>query len=151
MLRFGIRSFARKSKAPRARSGYILFGIDHRAGIVAANPNARASEIMSLIGSEWKSASPSVVAKYNAMSQAEKDTIDAAKPNVVKKPKSAYIYFTIQNRPYVLSEYPGISAIETMKKMGELWRATDQNTKEYYQDMANEDKLRYAAEVAQME
>ena len=58
--------------APKnARSAYILFGLENRAAIKEANPQAGPKEMLSLIGSAWANADEETKALYTQ--QAEED------------------------------------------------------------------------------
>ncbi|KAK9722509.1 Non-histone chromosomal protein 6 [Basidiobolus ranarum] len=63
-----------------------------------------------------------------------------------KKPRSAYIMFTINERPRLSVEYPKASATRLLKLLGAKWKTLSDIEKKPYDDMAQRDKLRYEAE-----
>ena len=67
--------------------------------------------------------------------------------NAPKNPKSAYIFYCQDERPNVKSEMPDLIAKEVLKELGGRWKGTDDDTKEKYKKMAEEDKVRYAEEM----
>lgn len=66
----------------------------------------------------------------------------------VKGARSSYIFFTHEMRPKMVNEFPGMKFTEQGIIMGERWRALTPEQKKPYEDMANEDKKRYATEWA---
>mmetsp|Transcript_22411 Transcript_22411/g.39404 ORF Transcript_22411/g.39404 Transcript_22411/m.39404 type:complete len:405 (+) Transcript_22411:133-1347(+) len=70
-------------------------------------------------------------------------------PSAPKRASGAYVFFTNEMRPKVLSEYPGIKFVELGKVLGERWRALTPEQKKRYEDMANVDKLRFQNEMQQ--
>jgi hypothetical protein len=74
-------------------------------------------------------------------------------PNKPKNPRSAYIFFCSEKREQVKNENPDLKATDVTSKLGELWRElkddkdrSDELAK--YNDMAEEDKIRYEREVS---
>jgi hypothetical protein len=66
----------------------------------------------------------------------------------VKGARSSYIFFTHEMRPKMIAEFPGMRFTEQGIIMGERWRALTPEQKKPYEDLANEDKKRYAIEWA---
>jgi hypothetical protein len=66
----------------------------------------------------------------------------------VKGARSSYIFFTHEMRPKMMKEFPGMKFTEQGIIMGERWRALTPDQKKPYEDLANEDKKRYATEWA---
>jgi hypothetical protein len=66
----------------------------------------------------------------------------------VKGARSSYIFFTHEMRSKMVNEFPGMKFTEQGIIMGERWRALTPEQKKPYEDMANEDKKRYATEWA---
>ena len=69
-------------------------------------------------------------------------------PTGVKGARSSYIFFTHEMRPKMMKEFPGMKFTEQGVIMGERWRALTPEQKKPYEDLANEDKKRYAKEWA---
>jgi len=70
------------------------------------------------------------------------------KPTGPKRAKSAFIYFTNENRDDVKRNNPGLSFGEVAKTLGKMWKALPQGQKKKYEDMAAKDKKRYEKEKA---
>ena len=70
-------------------------------------------------------------------------------PAAPKRASGAYVFFTNEMRPKVLTEYPGIKFVELGKVMGERWRALTPEAKKKYEEMAAQDKLRFQMEMSQ--
>lgn len=70
-------------------------------------------------------------------------------PGQPKRASGAYVFFTNDMRPRVLSEYPGIKFIELGRVLGERWRALTPHQKKRYEEIANQDKARFQIEMAQ--
>jgi high mobility group protein B2 len=70
-------------------------------------------------------------------------------PGAPKRASGAYVFFTNDMRPRVLSEYPGIKFIELGRVLGERWRALTPHQKKRYEDIANQDKARFQMEMQQ--
>jgi high mobility group protein B2 len=70
-------------------------------------------------------------------------------PSAPKRASGAYVFFTNEMRPKVLTEYPGIKFVELGKVLGERWRALTPEEKKRYEDMASDDKVRFQMEMQQ--
>ena len=90
-----------------------------------------------------KAAKPSKPAKPAA--KAKKD------PNAPKRPLSAFMFFSNDNRDKVKQENEGCSFGEVGKYLGEAWAKASAADKKKYQDMADKDKARYEKEKAAYE
>lgn len=64
-----------------------------------------------------------------------------------KRASGAYVFFTNDMRPKVLSEFPGIKFVELGKVLGERWRALTPEEKKHYEEMATDDKVRFQTEM----
>merc|ERR1712032_1566527 len=70
-------------------------------------------------------------------------------PNAPKRACGAYVFFTNEMRPIVMREIPGIKFIEMGRILGERWRNLSAEDKKKFEDMANEDKVRFQMEMQQ--
>ncbi len=64
-------------------------------------------------------------------------------PNHPKRPKTAFMFFSIATRPVVLSEMPGISFTDIGSEIGRRWGELDENEKVEYMQQAEADAARY--------
>lgn len=65
-----------------------------------------------------------------------------------KRGKSAYIFFSQEERLKVMKEQPSLSITEASKVIGARWKELTDADKQPYQEMAAKDKARYEAEKA---
>ncbi|XP_068246683.1 PMS1 protein homolog 1-like [Palaemon carinicauda] len=65
----------------------------------------------------------------------------------VKRPSSAFIFFSRDIRPHVLADNPGKDFAYVAKEMANRWKELSSETKKYYEDMAKEDSERYQKEI----
>ena len=70
-------------------------------------------------------------------------------PNAIKRPKSAYMYFSQEKRAQVKEENPDIKFTEVAKKLSELWKETEDKSE--WEKQATEDKERYTKEKLERE
>jgi len=76
----------------------------------------------------------------------KKGSNKAKKADGPKRPASAYLLFCKAKRAEVLASNKGISNTETIKKLGEMWKAADAATKKPFETAAAADKKRYESE-----
>jgi high mobility group protein B2 len=70
-------------------------------------------------------------------------------PAAPKRASGAYVFFTNEMRPKVLSEYPGIKFVELGRVLGQRWRALTPEEKKKFEEMAADDKIRFQLEMQQ--
>ena len=63
--------------------------------------------------------------------------------NHPKRPKTAFMFFSIAARPQVLEDIPGISFTEIGSEIGRRWGELDENEKVQYVQAAEQDAARY--------
>jgi hypothetical protein len=68
-------------------------------------------------------------------------------PNAPKRAKTAYVLFTIEYRPKIMEEHPGIKFINLGMILGEKWRGLSQEERRRFEGLAQEDKVRHAKEM----
>ena len=71
---------------------------------------------------------------------------DLDEPEPPKRARSAYLLFTLDRRPHIVAENPGMKGPKIMKQMGAEWRELDKDEKVKYENSAKKDKERYEAE-----
>ena len=71
-----------------------------------------------------------------------------AKADKPKRGKSAFMFYSIENRPRVLKTNPGIAFGEVGKVLGAEWNALDAKKKEKYNKLSDADKTKAAKENA---
>ena len=58
-------------------------------------------------------------------------------------PRSAFFWFSCDERPKVRKSNPDYGAAETAKELGHRWSKVEKETKEKYEQMALKDRARY--------
>jgi len=65
--------------------------------------------------------------------------------NGVKRPTSAYIYFSNAKREEVKAANPDMAPKDIMRELGAMWKALNDKAKKPFLDMAAKDKQRYVS------
>ncbi len=68
-------------------------------------------------------------------------------PEKPKKSKTSYMYFCQDQREDLLKENPNILLGDQSKKLGAMWKTLDNEDKQKYIKMAEDDKNRYDQEL----
>jgi Bromodomain/HMG (high mobility group) box len=68
-----------------------------------------------------------------------------------KKPRASYLFFQCTVRSFFVKKKPNAPQSELMALLGEAWRAMDDNDKEPYQILANEEAKQYVKEKILLE
>lgn len=63
--------------------------------------------------------------------------------NKIKRPKSAWIYYTMENRKKLQEENPDKKMTEITIMLSKLWKELPKDDKYIYEKKANNDKIRY--------
>ncbi|ESO10511.1 hypothetical protein HELRODRAFT_91744 [Helobdella robusta] len=66
--------------------------------------------------------------------------------NAPKAAVSAYAYFSLEQRPKIIAEFPAMPVKQVTKELGKRWKLCKKKTR--YQTMATKDKERYESEKA---
>ncbi|EGF79601.1 hypothetical protein BATDEDRAFT_89692 [Batrachochytrium dendrobatidis JAM81] len=69
-------------------------------------------------------------------------------PDAPKRPLSAFMIFSKENRPRIREENPDASFGDLGKLLGAAWRELNDKDKQVYTDKADEDKGRYEREMS---
>jgi len=67
-------------------------------------------------------------------------------PEAPKKPKSAYLFFSLEERERLKKEQPSLNFGDVGKLIGERWKQITPQAKAKYQKMADDAKAKYEAE-----
>ena len=67
----------------------------------------------------------------------------------IRKPASAFMYFSKANRDYIHKQGPGIKKEQIGKLLGEMWRELSDEEKVQYNNLAQQDQERYDREIAE--
>mmetsp|Transcript_3130 Transcript_3130/g.9594 ORF Transcript_3130/g.9594 Transcript_3130/m.9594 type:complete len:200 (+) Transcript_3130:143-742(+) len=72
-------------------------------------------------------------------------------PNRPKRALTPFMYFSKVRRPQVTEENPNIKFAEVGKRLGEEWKALDEEARKPYIELAEQDKERHKKEMANYE
>eukprot|EP00554_Chaetoceros_debilis_P002459 CAMPEP_0194088282 /NCGR_PEP_ID=MMETSP0149-20130528/28487_1 /TAXON_ID=122233 /ORGANISM="Chaetoceros debilis, Strain MM31A-1" /LENGTH=598 /DNA_ID=CAMNT_0038771897 /DNA_START=121 /DNA_END=1917 /DNA_ORIENTATION=+ len=68
-------------------------------------------------------------------------------PNMPKRGRGSFVLFTFDERPKIFAESPNIKFTELGAVLGQRWRALPSNERTKYDELAEQDKLRFAREM----
>ena len=92
--------------------------------------------------------STKVVKRSKSSGKKTGKTGKAAKdPNRPKRPMTAYILFSNEKRSEIRSQKPDLKATEVTKELGRLWNQSNEQIKDKYKALAENDKKRYQSEA----
>ena len=154
------RKAAKEAEPKKPLSAYIIFGNEQRQRVREENPEASVTEQVTLLGAAWKALTEEQRQVYEEKAVADRARYDAeclaagvgpaarkaAKEAEPKKPLSAYIIFGNEQRQRVREENPEASVTEQITLLGAAWKALTEEQRQVYEEKAEADKARYAAE-----
>eukprot|EP00475_Leptophrys_vorax_P023292 TRINITY_DN31872_c0_g1_i1.p1 TRINITY_DN31872_c0_g1~~TRINITY_DN31872_c0_g1_i1.p1 ORF type:complete len:265 (+),score=82.34 TRINITY_DN31872_c0_g1_i1:32-796(+) len=139
-------------KPKRAKTSFMYFSADIRPKIRAQHPDASFKELGQLVAEAWREATDDEKKTFveqagvdKARYQSEKDAV----PKKPKKPLTAFMIFSKAKRAEVKKENPEADFGQLGKLLGALWKGLSDEQKVPYQKEADEDKARFATELAQ--
>ncbi|KAJ2685235.1 high mobility group box 3, partial [Coemansia spiralis] len=68
-------------------------------------------------------------------------------PDRPKRPPTAYLLFSVDQRPKVTAEFPGLRSQDVASKIGEAWRGLDSEAREEYADIAAGLREKYFSDI----
>lgn len=164
------RKKARKNAPKKARSAYLYYTQEVRPTVSAANPGIGFGELTKLVAAQWAKLSDAQKKKYEKQATDDKkrydtemegyvppteEELDAEEgkrkrksPEGPTRPRTSYVYFTMDQRSKIQSEHPEMKFGEITKLLAEEWRGLNENQKGKYVEQAEADKTRYTNEVA---
>ena len=89
-----------------------------------------------------------VAAKAGKAAAPKATTKKAKDPNAPKRPKTAFMYFSLSHRADVKNKNPNMSFGDIGKELGAQWAKVSASEKAKFEKMADEDKVRYQKETA---
>lgn len=167
---------AKKKRDPaapvRPKTSYIQFCMAKRNSVKKDNPELKATEITSTLGELWKKLPEKERKKYAKLAAEDKERYDremqdytppadspseetggrkcrAKKekdPNAPKKPLSAYIMYSNDQRKVLKEEMPELKGTLVATEIGKRWKALDDEEKAPYLERQAEEKARYERE-----
>lgn len=68
-------------------------------------------------------------------------------PHMPKRARGTYVLFTFDERPKIFAEHPGIKFTDLGAILGQRWRELSSEDRKKYDDLAEQDKLRFMTEM----
>ena len=152
----------------RARSAYIVFSTAIGKIVRQENPDMSQPDVMREVSKRWNLETDK--SKYEKEAAADKERYNeemgsyspppaqqgdagtkkpkAKKdPNAPKKPRSAYILFSMDEGKKIRESNPSMSSPEVMKLVGQRWSELDPKEKQRFEEKSAADKERYNDEA----
>lgn len=104
-------------------------------------------DIQSIVKEELELAEKRIFDKINSTTTPAKKVKSKKDPNAPKKPSTAFILFSSEQRSLIKEQNPEITFAELSKKLGESWKSVDDKTKSKFIDLAEADKDRYKKQM----
>lgn len=164
------RRKARKNAPKKARSAYLYYTQDIRPNVASTNPAISFGELTKLVAAQWAKLSDAQKKKYQKMADDDRkryeseianytppsdEELDADEnkrkrkdPNAPTHPRTAYVYYTMENRAKTQTEHPEMKFGEITKLLAAEWNALAENVKSKYVEQSDADKIRYQNELA---
>jgi hypothetical protein len=162
------RKRAKKNAPKKGRSAYLYFTMERRPQLKEENPDMVFGDLTRLVAEEWGDLSDAGKRKFVKLADedmkrykdemadytpptdeeldAELEGSKKKKRSGPKRPRTAYVYFTIDQRPNVQADNPELKFGEITKLLAEDWKALSESDREKYVEQAEADKLRYERE-----
>jgi len=173
LAQVGITGVPTLTAPKRPLSGYFIFVGEKRASYVAEHPGEKMIDVSKAMGQLWKELSDEDKAPFQKQAEEAKqryaaelqEFLDAggvlperkskkdkkqkrAKPGpAVKRPPSAYILYTMAERPNYVEANPGAKATEVMKALGKSWKELGEDEKQKFVQQAEEAKEKYKEQL----
>ena len=160
---------AKKNAPKKARSAYLYFTMERRAPLKVENPEMVFGDLTRLVAEEWGDLSDSRKGKFQKLADADKKRyatemegytpmtdaeLDAEEANSKKRkrtgpkrPRTAYVYFTIDQRPGMQAENQELKFGEITRLLAADWKVITDTDREKYDEQAAADKIRYKRDV----
>jgi hypothetical protein len=154
-----------KNGIKKNKSAYMFFSDEERQNIKKEGSTLNNKQIVTELGSRWtvfKQKNPAGVEKYNKMAEDDKARyekelseldVSSEKPkkknSLLKKNKSAYMFFCIEDRENIKKEGLNLNNKQIITEMAKRWKKlteTNPTKVEKYNKLAAEDKERYIRE-----
>eukprot|EP00978_Attheya_sp_CCMP212_P009707 scaffold23104_cov56-Attheya_sp.AAC.4 len=103
-------------------------------------------EIASYIPPPGHDAKGNVIEEYRPLKKTKRPPKDPAAP---KRARGSFVFFTFEQRPRVMAEFPSIKFVEMGTVLGDRWRALTPEQKGHFEMLAAQDKIRFQKEMEQ--
>merc|ERR1711991_1295827 len=156
------------AKPKKSKSAYQFFCLENRERVRNANPEAKNTEMFSLLSEQWKQCQGADREKYIALADQDKlrykdemaeytptpgfeKTSKRKKkdPDAPKRPPSAYQLFSQAHRDRVVAENPDVKHTEYFKLLSQKWKAANEQERAPFVARANLLKAAYLAAKTQ--
>jgi DNA-directed RNA polymerase beta subunit len=73
----------------------------------------------------------------------EKQSKKKSDDNINKRPKSSWMYYSMENRKKIKEDNPDKKMMEITTMLKNIWKEMDEKEKQIYEDKSEKDKIRY--------
>ena len=144
------------NRPKRATIAFMFYSNEQRPRVLQSNPQMHLSEVSKVLGAEWRGMSEAQKAPYEKKAAADKkryemEMKDYTPPYKPKRPRPAFMFFSVERRPMLQKENTNLDFYEISKLLGAEWQKMGEMQRAPYQTKADMDKLRYEQEMTQYE
>lgn len=86
---------------------------------------------------------PNKIIKAEKKEKQTKKKSDNKEDNKNKRPKSPWMYYSMENRKKIKEENPDKKMTEITTMLKNIWKEMDEKEKKIYEDKSEKDKIRY--------
>jgi hypothetical protein len=90
---------------------------------------------------------PNKIIKVEKKEKQSKKKSDNKDDNKIKRPKSSWMYYSMENRKKMKEENPDKKMTEITTMLKNIWKEIDEKEKQIYEDKSEKDKIRYNNEI----
>jgi hypothetical protein len=139
------------ARPKRAMTPFLYYACEQRNILKENGDKMTLPEQSRHIAQLWKTVSDDEKAKYIAQSEKDKERYRDEMsryepPKKIKRPRSSYAFFMKDMRQKIATEHPEKNPRELMADIAAVWKNISEDEKAKYNQMATEDKQRYADE-----
>lgn len=162
----GNSQFIKKKKkkdplAPkRPLTAYMHYNKDAREELRKKHPEMKVTELAGLVGAQWRALTAAQKVPYEKKAAADKEhysklfekyRAEKEKHAAPKRPRTAYLLFSMEERERILAKTPGTPVTDVAKEVGKKWKSLTPAQKKPFMEQAAVDKERYVKEKAEWE
>jgi hypothetical protein len=145
----------KKAKTPRAKSAYQYYVSDKMHDVKEHHPDMKLPDLTREVAKQWKQCSDEEKQPYVDQSNEDKakkeDERKKEKSDKPKRPTTAYLIFSNDNRDSIKEKNPNMKVTDIAKVLGGMWREMGDDEKQPYVDRAEQEKERYHRELKEWE
>jgi len=129
----------------------MAFATEYRPKVIEQNPEVTFGEVSKLVGNAWSQVKKEDRKLYERMAdddkvRHEKEMEEWRKTQKPKKPLSAYMEFVKSERSTIAHKDADFATVS--RTLGAAWRDMPEESKAFFQQKADQDKVRFETEMA---